>query len=227
MHAHVWCVWYVCVCTGTLMCAQLRLAGRSLPFSLCGFLSEATWCPDPPQRVLLKQLSAHSIAHRLHERAFILHSALFFNQHSSFTCLSGQIASFVFVPLQATKLTTQRRVFFFLVILFHLEVFIWFWNAQVKHNETGVRTCTAKDRLHHHHRSFKVRSKKQKASAWHPCFFFSFLMSFREGALHCLFCISRQGRPYCLWKSQWERGWGAPSKTLAHHRSALPAPLAN
>lgn len=68
--------------------------------------------------------------------------------------------------------------------------------------------------------------KSSKASAWHPCFFFSFFMSFREGALHCLFYSSRQGRPFCLWKSQWERCWGAPSKTLAHHRSALPAPLA-
>lgn len=198
MHARVWCVWYVCVCTGTLMCAQLRLAGRSLPFSLCGFLSEATWCPDPPQRVLLKQLSAHSIAHRLHERAFILHSALFFNQHSSFTCLSGQIASFVFVPLQATKLTTQRRVFFFLVILFHLEVFIWFWNAQVKHNETGVCTCTAKDRLHHHHRSQKIgiQSKKQEAKSQclTPMFLLFFPYVFQRGtpSLPVLYQQTRQ-----------------------------------
>lgn len=72
-----------------------------------------------------------------------------------------------------------------------------------------------------------MNSKKpSNASAWRPCFFFSFFMSFREGALHCLFCSSRQVRPFCLWKSQWERGGGAPSKTLAHHRSALPAPLA-
>ncbi|XP_013865302.1 protein FAM19A1 isoform X1 [Austrofundulus limnaeus] len=48
----------------------------------------------------------------------------------------------------------------------------------------------------------------------------------REGVLQCLFCSSRQGRPFCLWKSQGEQGSGAPSKTFAHHRSALSAPLA-
>lgn len=90
----------VFVCVRSHVCTSPPAPPQAKPlpiFLSCGFLSEATWYPDPPLRVLLKQLSAHSIAHRLHERPFILHSALFFNQHSSFTCLLGQIASFVFV----------------------------------------------------------------------------------------------------------------------------------
>lgn len=99
----------ICLC----LCVYVRPPAKPLSFSVCGFLSEATWYPEPPLRVLLNQLSAHSIARRPHERPFILHSALFFNQHSSFTCLSGQIASFVFVPSQASKHTTLFYCVFF------------------------------------------------------------------------------------------------------------------
>lgn len=105
VHARTRLMCWICLrlYVPTHVCIKCDCRADLFPFSSCGFLSEGTWYPDPPLRFLLKQLSAHSIAHRLHERPFILCSALFFNQHSSFTCLSGQIASFVFVPSQASK----------------------------------------------------------------------------------------------------------------------------
>lgn len=50
--------------------------------------------------------------------------------------------------------------------------------------------------------------------------FFSFFVSFREGALRCLLCSGRQGKPFCLRKSQWGRSWEAPFKTFSHHSLA-------
>lgn len=66
----------LCLCVYAHVCARDPLAGL-FPFRLCGFLSEATWYPDPPLRVLLKQLSAHSIAHRLRKAFYPALCSLF------------------------------------------------------------------------------------------------------------------------------------------------------
>lgn len=178
---------FVCVCA----CALTPRAGLS-PFP---FLSEATWYPDPPPRVLLKQLSVNSTAHRLHERPFILHSAPFFNQHSSFTSLSGQIASFVFVLTQASKPASQQHSTVSLVCLFEsFQIVSHFLSPAgfhfalkcVSDAQWGGHTHLLLRPTQTSSTSFikiGIKTKKlSKASAWHSCFLLFFLYVFQRAS---------------------------------------------
>lgn len=191
------------------MCA--RPPGRpSSLFPLCGGLSEATWYPDPPLGLLLKQLSALGKATKPTWKAFypalcsLFSFFFFFNQHSSFTCLSSQIASFVFVRSNASKHTTPQCLF-------------WFCFLNTPPFHFTCMFCLF----------FSVKGFSEAQRRGGSRFIYNY-------NIHVLLFLKWHekwdGRPFCLWKAQWEeqqRGEHHPKKKHSPTiDSALPARLA-
>lgn len=166
---------------------------------------------------------------------FILHSALFLINIPHSPASQAKLPHlYVLLPKCPKKPTALHFLFFPFLMCYGFQSFYFTcrfllcsgncqWNTQ-----RGEYSHTPRFSFHLSLKmAWKVKKKKKSQIKLEAdAHVFPFLMSFREGVLQCLFCSSRQGRPFCLWKSQWEQGSGAPSKTLAHHRSALSAPLA-
>lgn len=94
------------------------------------------------------------------------------------------------------------------------------WGRHTLHTQT--------DLFHRKELAWKVKKPKEKAGSWHPCFFFFFslCLSEREPFIACSVAADKAGPFVCGSHSESETGGASSKKTLAHHRSALPAPLA-
>lgn len=211
-----------------LSCTCMSVSGPGADLFLfwcCCFLSAGTWYPDLPMRVLLEQLSAPSIAHR-QLKAFYpaLWCLFFFFLKSAFLTRPPLKPNCLICILSITSQqapATWRRARFFLSrpLSFIHRLLPLLWNVPPRQWE-GVQKQTV-------HSDFTPRIDNNWHEKWattqSQCLtyvsFFSFFMSFREGALRCLSC---RGRPFCLRKSQWGRSWEAPFKTFTRHRSAAP-----
>lgn len=202
------CPWYLCVCVHAVVWLLIRVHLTS-------------WCPSEG---LVEGAISTQHSPQLHERPFILHPFPAKLPHLYLFChkTPGQQHGIVLFSI-SSKPCNFLQVFFFFYYFALKSVTEVHWGRHT-HMYTGNHFIfnTKKEKENWHE-----KQKGGKSSPWHPCFFFSFSMSFREGALQCLLCSSRQGRPFCLWKSQWKSKSGEHlPKHFAHHRSALPAPLA-
>lgn len=203
------CPWYLCVCVHAVVWLLIRVHLTS-------------WCPSEGlvEGAISTQHSPHSYMKGL--SSFILFQPncliciCFVTRHQD-----SNMALFYFPFLLSHVISCRFFSSFYYFALKSVTEVHW---GRHTHMYTGNHFIfnTKKEKENWHE-----KQKGGKSSPWHPCFFFSFSMSFREGALQCLLCSSRQGRPFCLWKSQWKSKSGEHlPKHFAHHRSALPAPLA-
>lgn len=81
--------------------------------------------------------------------------------------------------------------------------------STAEHNAAGAHMFTRPQASSSYFIAIGMETKQSsEAGGWHPCFFFSFFMPFRQRALRRCSVAADNAGLFCLWKSQWGWGWG-------------------
>lgn len=141
-------VWCVCVCVYTLTSAH-ETPGRILFYF--GRVVSYQWLLDtrsPSEGLVEAAISTQHSPQTTWEAFYPALCSLFFNQHFSFTCLSSQIASFVFFfHNEPVSPTTWLCILF----LFHFQKCIFRWRLSFcseKCHRSKCRQAKTPQRLH-------------------------------------------------------------------------------
>lgn len=200
-------------CTGMCVSASPRV--DPFLFWLCRFLSAGTWYPDPPCEGPVEAAISTQRCPQTAERPFILHSAAFFLKSTFLTHPPFKPNCLICI----LPITSQQAPATWHRARFHPPVIPFALKTCRRGSGKAFRGTVHSDFTAHFDNNWHETWATTQSQCLTYISFFSFFMSFREGALRCLLC---SGRPFCLWKSQWGRSWEAPFKTFTRHRSAAP-----